>query len=171
VRSISPTQLVLDQGTLPADPDTLYVDCSASGFGDGAGITGSSELRVFDGNRINLLLLRWCQPLFSSAVIAYVESHFNDLAEMNALCTVVPTPEHPSSWLRMWAVTFANIRRWGKHAAMNAWLSQCRLNYITAMMHGANAESNDKLVRLNVSMAKAAVAAAARIPALLATAD
>lgn len=171
VRSIAPAQIVLERGALPADPDTLYIDCSACGLGFGAGAGGLPAMPVFDGDRINLLMLHSCQPLFSAAVIAYVESHFRDLAEMNALCTVVPPPEQLSSWLRMWAVTFANHRRWGKHAAMAAWLSRCRLNYLTAVLHGAKPDATDKLVRLKVSMAKASVAAAARAPALLADID
>jgi hypothetical protein len=51
---------------------------------------------------------------------------------------------------------------------MAAWLSQCRLNYLTAVQHGASAASADTLMRLKVRMAKASVAAAARAPALLA---
>ncbi len=168
VRSITSTQIVLDRGALPADPDTLYIDCSACGLGLGASNAGLPAMPVFDGDRIHLLLMSACQPLFSAAVIAYVESHFHDPAEMNALCSVLPAPEQPASWLRMWAMTFANSRRWGKHAAMSAWLSQCRLNHLTAMLHGAETAPPDKLMRLKVGMAKAAVAAAARAPALLA---
>lgn len=90
VQAIEPARLVLARGALAADPDTLYVDCSACGLGFGTGDTKLPPLPVFDGDRINLLMLRWCQPLFSAAVIAYVESHFHDPAEMNGLCAVVP---------------------------------------------------------------------------------
>src|SRR3954453_14674731 len=59
---------VLDQGNLPADPDTLYVDCSAGG------LQPPPKVPVFDGKRINLLMVRTCQPAFSAALIPFVES-------------------------------------------------------------------------------------------------
>ncbi|MDX2184549.1 MAG: hypothetical protein SFW08_11270, partial [Gemmatimonadaceae bacterium] len=61
--------LVLDGGTVPADPDTLYVDCSA------CAIPAHGAQPVFAGGRIALQMIRVCQPLFSAAVIAWVESH------------------------------------------------------------------------------------------------
>ncbi len=113
--SIEPTRLVLDHGTMPADPDTLTIDCSASA------IQPTPTLPVFDGEgRINLLMVRTCQPLFSAALIAYVECHHDDLAEMNALCRVVPSPERPGDWLRMWAVSLANGGRWAQDPRLKA---------------------------------------------------
>jgi len=106
LQAIEPTRIQLDGGTLPADPDTLYIDCSASAIQPPPG------LPVFDGERINLLMVRWCAPTFSAALIAFVESHVGDEAERNALCTVVPSPEVPADWVRMWAVSLANGARW-----------------------------------------------------------
>lgn len=122
---------------------------------------------VFDGERINLLMVRWCQPLFSTALIAYVESHVSDPAEMNALCTAVPSPEKPTDWLPMWAVTLANGARWRQHAGLNAWLMQCRLNSIAATMRGVKADDTAKFALLKESGDKAG-AAMAKLPALLA---
>jgi hypothetical protein len=73
------TKIVLDHGAAPADPDTLYVDSSA------AAIQTPPAVPVFDGDTVNLLMVRFCQPLFSAALIAYVESHENVLTEKNAL--------------------------------------------------------------------------------------
>ena len=126
-------------------------------------------LPIFDGDQINLLMVRWCQPVFSAALIAYVESHVTDPAEQNALCRLVPSPEHPVDWLRMWAVTLANMASWRQNAGLNAWLSQCRLNSQNAIMRGMRPDDTAKLALLQESGAKAA-AAAARLPALLATA-
>lgn len=161
VRAIEPGRLVLDQGTMPADADTLYIDCSASA------IQAPPDVPVFDRDRINLLMVRWCQPLFSAALIAYVESHVSDRAEMNALCTVVPNPERPADWLRMWAVTLANMGRWQQHPALSAWLRQCRLNSATAMMRSVQPDDEAKHRLLKLSAAKAG-AAAMRLPQLLA---
>jgi hypothetical protein len=162
LQSVQSTQITLDRGSLPADPDTLYIDCSARA------IQMPPALPVFDGDQINLLMVRWCQPVFSAALIAYVESHVTDPAEQNALCRLVPSPEHPVDWLRMWAVTLANMASWRQNAGLNAWLSQCRLNSQNAIMRGMRPDDTAKLALLQESGAKAA-AAAARLPALLAT--
>jgi hypothetical protein len=160
VRRIEPTQIVLDQGTVPADPDTLYIDCSA------CAIVMPPVLPVFDGARINLFMVRTCQPLFSAAVIAYVESHVTDPTEKNALCTVVPSPERPIDWLRMWAVTLANTARWRQHAGLSAWLMQCRLNGFAVYMRGVKPDDTARLALVQQMGAKAG-AAGAKLPALL----
>jgi hypothetical protein len=163
VRSIESMQIVLDHGTVPADPDTLYIDCSA------CAIVMPPALPVFDGDRINLLMVRTCQPLFSAALIAYVECHVTDPAEQNALCTVVPSPERPIDWLRMWAVTLANTARWRQHAGLQAWLMQCRLNAIAVYVRGVKPDDTERLTLLGQMVARAG-AAGARMPALLASA-
>ena len=113
---------------LNADADTLYVDCSAGA------IQPPSGRPVFDGDTIRLFMVRWCQPTFSAALIAYVESHYSDAAEMNALCAVVPSPEQPIDWLRMWSATLTNMARWHQQPTLQAWLMQCRLNAAAVMM-------------------------------------
>lgn len=162
LQAINPTQIVLERGTLPADPDTLYVDCSASA------IQPIPDVPVFESDRINLLMVRWCQPLFSAALIAYVESHLANVDEKNALCRVVPSPEVPTDWLRMWAITIMNAASWRQNDGLREWLSHCRLNNINAMMRGVKPDDDTKMALLRESGAKAA-AAAAKLPALLAT--
>lgn len=162
LHAVQPTQITLEQGSLPADPDTLYIDCSASA------IQIPPALPVFDGDQINLLMVRWCQPVFSAALIAYVESHISSPDEKNALCRLVPSPERPADWLRMWAVTLANMAGWRQNAGLSAWLSHCRLNSINAMMRGVRPDDTAKMALLQESGAKGA-AVAAKLPALLAT--
>ena len=161
LRAIEPTHIVLDQGDLPANPDTLYVDCSASA------IQPLPGLPVFDGARINLFMVRFCQPLFSAALIAFVESHVEGDAERNALCAVVPSPELPRDWMRMWAATLANTARWRQHPALNAWLMKCRLNGQAVMARGLSPDDSARIALLQQTGAKAGEAAA-RLPALLA---
>lgn len=162
LRAIEPARLVLDHGVCAAEPDTLYVNCSAGA------IQPPPAVPVFDRDHINLLMVRWCQPLFSAAVIAWVESHRDSEAEQNALCTVVPSPERPTDWLRMWQVTLANATRWRQDDALHAWLSQCRLNSSVAMTRGLDLKDPAHKALIKHSAVRAA-AAAARLPELLAT--
>jgi hypothetical protein len=163
LRSIEPTQIKLDHGAVAADPDTLYVDCSASA------LQTPPSVPVFDGAAINLLMVRTCQPAFSASFIAFVESNFAELAAMNALCTPVPSPEHPLDWLRMWVVSLANGARWSANPEISAWLSRSRLNIMTAYMRGMRPDDTAKKALLGAIGHKAA-AAAARLPTLLASA-
>jgi hypothetical protein len=160
LRAIEPTRIVLDKGVLAADPDTLYVDCSA------CALTPPPGIPVFDGDRVNLLMVRWCQPLFSAAVIAFVESHFDDPVEKNALCGVVPTPERPTDWLTMWAATLANQARWQQNERVRDWLAQCRLNNAVTLMRGVKPDDKAKFERLKEAAAKAG-AAAKKLPELI----
>jgi hypothetical protein len=163
VRRIEPAQILLDHGSVATDPDTLYIDCSA------AAIVAPPKVPVFDGERINLLMVRTCQPVFSAAVIAYVESHGVDTAEKNSICAVVPSPEAPIDWLRMWAVNLRNMGRWRQNAGLSAWLMQCRLNGLAVYLRGVKPDDTARLGLLH-KMGEKSAAAAARLPALLAAA-
>ncbi len=163
LQAIEPARMQLAEGSTEADPDTLYIDCSASAIQPPPG------LPVFDGDRINLFMVRTCQPTFSAALIAYVEAHVEEAAYQNALCAVVPSPEHPIDWLRMWAVTLANGARWRQHAGLNAWVSTCRLNAQAVFARGVTANDAARLELLKAVGTRAA-AAASKLPALLAQA-
>ena len=161
VRCIEPTRIVLDQGSVPAAPNTLYIDCSASA------LNPTKATPVFDGDRIHLLMLRTCQPVFSAALIAWVESHVSDPAEKAALCTAVPLPEVPADFVSMWAATSQNTGRSRQNAALSAWMMQCRLNAMGLFLRGlpAGDPRHDALVQ---RIGQSAAAARARLPALMA---
>lgn len=162
LRRIEPQRLVLDHGEVPAIADTLYVDCSAGG------LQPPPAVPVFDRERINLLMVRICQPVFSAAVIAWVEAHVSGTAQKNALCTPVPSPEIPADWLRMWAATLANVARWRTEPALHTWLSQCRLNRDWAMMRGVAPDDVERK-KLAKQVAERSGVAAAAFPRLFAT--
>jgi len=161
IRSIEPRQIVLEHGSIPTEPDCLYVDCSANG------IPAPPEMRIFDGDTINLLMVRTCQPVFSAALIAYVESHVADEADRNAMCRVVPSPEIPTDWIRMWEASLHNRYLWGKHEGLAGWLAQSRLDGLTGTVLGVREDETDKqalLARYRASVGPAM----AKLPQLMA---
>ncbi|MGO4313237.1 NAD(P)/FAD-dependent oxidoreductase [Pseudomonas sp. KB_15] len=143
VRVIEPTRIVLEQGSIATSPGALHIDCSASA------IPSLPEMKVFDGGKINLLMVSSCQPLFSAALIAYVESHLADQAQMNALCTMVPPPHIPTDWIKMWAVYLGNQLRWGEHEGLARWIKQSRLFFLTAVVRGLQETDTEKLAQLH----------------------
>ena len=161
VRAIEQSQIELEQGELGAELDTMYVDCTASGIQPLPGV------RVFQDKTINLLTVRFCQPLFSASLIAWVEAHVEDLQQQNAMCEPVCVPELPIDFLRMWLPTLANAARWQQDPELRAWLRQCRLNSQVVVLKGVEMGTAVQEL-LKTASAKAALAAQ-RIPQLLST--
>jgi hypothetical protein len=160
VRAIELTRIVLERGSIATQPDCLYIDCSANG------IPSLPAMPVFEGNTINLQMLRTCQPVFSAALIAYVESHVTDLAEKNALCRVVPLPVRPTDWIRMWSVSLGNRHRWGSHEGLSKWLAQSRLDGVTRTVLSLKDTETQKKALLQRYQATLRQAAA-RLPQLM----
>jgi NAD(P)-binding Rossmann-like domain len=127
IQRIEPTLITFAGGVLKADPNWLYVDCSASA------IILRPSTAVFSGSTITPQFIRTVQPTFSAALTAYVEAHFEDEVEKNEICNPVPLPDKPIDWLKMMFVNMANQQRWGKEKAMKSWIAQSRLDGFTAL--------------------------------------
>ena len=70
IERIEKEQIVFKQGgTIPTDADTLHVDCSASGTN-----FPPVKEKIFDGNKINLMMVQMPQPCTSAAMIAALEN-------------------------------------------------------------------------------------------------
>ena len=105
-----------------APANCLYVDCSA------AGIPGKPATPIFEGNRIALQWVRTCQPAFSAAFIAYVESAFDDEAEKNRICVPISPPTVPEDWLRMLKLDLVNRQTWSQYPQLSEWIAAARLS-------------------------------------------
>jgi hypothetical protein len=127
IQKIEPDQITFAEGKLKADPNWLYVDCSASA------IVLRPSTPVFSGNTITPQFIRTVQPTFSAALTAYVEAHFDDEATKNEICNPVPLPDQPIDWLKMMFVNMSNQQRWGKEKEMKTWIAKSRLDGFTAL--------------------------------------
>jgi hypothetical protein len=169
VTTIEPTRVHLVDGIVEADPDTLYIDCSASALHQPA-----PDAAVFAPGLVTLLPTRWAQPAFSAALIAFVESRFADdteqnLAEKNRMCRVVPYPADPIDWLALWQPTLANAAEWARRPEVAEWVSRSRLNSSAAAERGLD-PADPRRRRLRGLLRAAGADAAVRIPHLLAMA-
>lgn len=122
VKAIEPQHIVLDEGTIPTDRETVHIDCTASA------IVATTPRPVFAGRQINLQKLRLCQPVFSAAFIAHVEAGRKDDAEKNAICTPVQMPSDPKGWLKMMAEELPNRVRWSANEDIQAFMAASRLD-------------------------------------------
>ena len=161
VQRIERERIVLEHGSVPADPDWLYVHCSAVPFQS----TGPEP--IFQPGRIAPQLVRNCQPMFSAALVAFVETLDIDDAEKNRLCQVVPLPERPIDWLRMQAVVMMNQYQWSRVDALKQWLEAARLDGFAGRLRAAG-KTDPAIQALGQRFKAAAFPAAAKLQALLA---
>lgn len=161
VKHIAADRIELEHGTLPSNPGVLIVDCSAS----------AAERRpivpVFDGAKITPQFVRTVQPTFSAAFIAHIEANFDDEAQKNQICTVVPLPDTPIDWLVMLGVGMANQQRWSKIKGLSGWIARSRLDGFSALASQVPSTDAAKMAVLQ-RFGQNAGLATARIPQLLA---
>ncbi len=142
IQRIEPDQIIMDEGVLPSDPDTLYVDCSACAVGN------SEETTVFQGDTIYLQTVRTVQPVFSAAFIAHIELTRDTEEEKNRLCQVVPLPNHATDWIRMQNAFMMNQYNWSQEKDLRSWLRNNRLDGYSQLTTGIEEDEVEKLAIL-----------------------
>jgi hypothetical protein len=120
VVSIEPDAIVLEEGSVPTHADVLHVDCTAHG------LPKRPARPVFEGARITLQPLIFCQPAFSAAMTARLETWSEDDAAKNARSTPVPHPEFPTDVIAMGIDTMENSLKW--LLPFGWWLMRSRLS-------------------------------------------
>lgn len=126
VTAIEPEVVRLDDGDVPIEPSTLFVDCSAKG------LPPKPAVPVFDGDRITLQSVRGCQQVFSAGFIAHVETTYDE-AQKNDLCAPIPHPDADVDWLTMTLAEQRNEIRWIAQPELMDWLGTSRLNLTRGM--------------------------------------
>lgn len=122
VQRITTDEIVLDDGVVPTSANTFHVDCTADG------LERRSAVAVFDGGRLTLQTVRHCQQVFSAAFIAHVEVAYDDDADRNALCGVVPHPDSATDWIRTAYANSLNSASWNADPDLSSWLRSARLD-------------------------------------------
>lgn len=160
VTSIESDRIMLENGEIPTGPGQIHVDCSARLIKD------LSLMPVFNGDVITPQTTRPYQPVFSAAMVAYVEISYDDEEEKNRLCTVVPLPNHDTDWIRMQFAMMLNQYNWSLDKALFDWITNCRLDAFTGIIKSVPESDEAKqaiLKRINA----AAVPAVTRLQELI----
>ncbi|MEM9179046.1 MAG: NAD(P)-binding protein [Pseudomonadota bacterium] len=135
IQRIETDQITFEQGTMPNDANTLFVDCSA------AAVANMEETDVFQGDTIRLQTVRTVQPVFSAAFIAHIELTRDSEEEKNRLCQVVPLPNHATDWVRMQNAFMMNQYTWSQEKDLRQWLVENRLDGYSQLV--ASVEEGD----------------------------
>ena len=144
VTRLTPDEIILEQGTVPASSDPLYVDCSAQG------IPRRPATPIFDGDRITPQWVRTCQPTFSAALVGHVEATYDDDAVKNELCVPIEPPEVPLDYVRMFRQELATRTCWDRYPELRTWMETCRLDPFASVAKariGVDAEATEHLGR------------------------
>jgi hypothetical protein len=142
IQQIEATSIVLEKGTVAANPDWLYVDCSASA------VERRPSVPIFQGAKITPQFVRTVQPTFSAALLAFIETNMKDDAQKNQLCSVIPLPDQPVHYLAMMAASMSNQYQWSKNEAIRRWINSTRLDAFSAMARNVKPFETDKLALL-----------------------
>jgi NAD(P)-binding Rossmann-like domain len=164
VQALEPTNMVLDKGNVAMDAGTLYIDCTASA------VEPRAMPPIFNGNKIVLQLVRAPLPTFSAAMIAYVEAHYpnnqDGEALKNKLCGNVPFPHSLADYPRTMAANMTNQMRWAQDKPLRNWMREARLDGFGKLMSNIDPSDTEKLAIMG-NLRTQAMAAMANLPRLL----
>jgi hypothetical protein len=146
--SISTDQIILKDGVIDTRLDTIYLDCSATG------ITKRAPMPVFSSNRVTVQMVKPIQPVFSAALIAFVETLDLSEDDKNDLCGPVVVPDLPVDWLNVLAEGLANQARWNQNSQVRAWIGSTRLDTFGKMARAVSATDEAKRALLGRFSAK-----------------
>ncbi len=122
VRAIEPNRMTLDGGSIPAEPETLYVDCTARALGH------SNTWPIFDETRIGLQMIRLYQPTFSGALLAKIEASLPTDQAKNAIAVPVPMTDTVQGWIKSQGISLMNQFGWTLNPDLKDWIKGCRLD-------------------------------------------
>ncbi len=161
VQALEPTRMLLQQGSVPVLPDTLFIDCTASA------VEPRPVQPIFQDGQIVLQLVRLPQPAFSAALVAYVEAHFDDDKTRNRLCNTVPFPHTLADYPKAMVVNLWNQAQWGQDKDLRRWVRESRLDGFGRLMASVDPQDSTKLAIL-AQMKPQVMAAMANLPRLVA---
>jgi hypothetical protein len=122
VSSIDASGLQMELGSEAMPEGTVYINCTADG------LAKRPILPVFKEDSITLQTVRFCQQVFSAALIARVELTSTDDAAKNEVCAVVPHPDTDVDYFRVNLGNLINSARWSADPDLAEWLAGARLD-------------------------------------------
>jgi hypothetical protein len=142
VTSITDESLFLEEGALPiSSSDTLIVDCMADFDHTTYGYEFSNDFKVFEAGRINLgPMCTVFNPSFSSAIIAYIETTFEENDDMKNSLLYFPRGKHAApthnSFFAMFFAESKTMEALGKHPPAMKFVLASRTNSDAPLHHG-----------------------------------
>jgi hypothetical protein len=122
IKHVTGSEIVLDKGSVPLEPDSLLVHCAASG------LRYPPLVPLWQPDKIRLQTIRAGFPCFCAALAGYVEATRDDDRERNRLCPPNMLPDDALSWARMQVRGTLAAGCYGAESDIAAWANECTLN-------------------------------------------
>ena len=123
VARLEADQIVMRNGeTVSADPDTLYIDCTATAVDFSSGTKP-----VFEQDRITIQSIYSPLVTMSASLIGYVEANYQTDEEKNQLCSPNILADTPAQWMQSFAGNLMRQYVWSQDKELNSWLNKNRL--------------------------------------------
>jgi hypothetical protein len=122
IRHVTGREILLDNGSVSLEPDSLIVHCAASG------LKYPPLVPIWGPDAIRLQTIRVGFPCFCAALAGYVEATRDDDRERNRLCPPSNLPNIPADWAAMVVRGTVNARRYGAEPDIAEWANACALN-------------------------------------------
>jgi len=123
VTRIDEDKVTLEKGTYKPVPDTLYIDCSASGF------PYRPVVPIFKGSTITVQNVKFGQPAFSAALLALIDTTYDSDEKKNSLCEPVPFCGKPEDFTATFLTGIKNRLKWFEEPKIMAWTEKTRLDF------------------------------------------
>lgn len=162
VQAIDAAGLQLQGGAEAMPANTLYINCTASALD----VLGTTE-PIYQPGKIVPQLVRAPLVSFSTAMVAYVEAHYADDAQKNALCQPVPLEGDLRGFVRTNQINLANQFAWSQDKGLRNLIRTIRLDAFSRLINNVAPTDTDKIALLG-QLRTGSMAAAANIPRLLA---
>jgi len=162
VQAVDAQGLNFASGTETMPMNTLYIDCTASALD----VLRTTE-PIFQPGKIVPQLVRAPLVSFSTALVAYVEAHYADDAQKNALCQPVPLVGGLGDYVHTQQLNLANQFAWSQDKGLRNWIRTIRLDAFSRLVAAVAPTDTDKVALLG-QLRAGSLAAAANIPKLLA---
>jgi hypothetical protein len=162
VRAVESGHLTLERGELTAEPDTLYVDCTA------IALARPPAVPVFNGKRITLQTVRFPQMPFSAALTAFLEATMDSDEEKNGFVAPIQLSDTVAQYIAALEPDWRNRSACMRHPAVRAWIQASRTDGYARLVHQTDPDDLERQGVLK-RLREATRAAAQNLPRLLAT--
>ena len=125
---------------------SLFIDCTATAVP--FSVRDEAQGPIFRGDTIVLQPLQVPLVVFSAAIAAYIEAHFDDDAACNALATPGPLTDSPATFAYAQMINLMNRGAWRNDPGLMAFLARSRLDLTTGTIARLIESGSPKLVAL-----------------------
>lgn len=145
VSGISSESLHFDDHEVAVPRHSLFIDCTASAVPFSI---HDDPKPIFCSDTIVLQPLQVPLVVFSAALAAFLEAHFEDDETRNALATPGPLTDKPETYAYAQMINMMNRGAWSKHPNIMGFLARSRMDLTAGTIARLMATESPKLAKL-----------------------